>query len=781
MLTFLSHNRDYAIFAGVALVAFAILAWALARSRKGARLPGYIWLLTGLILVAGWWRVQEADDEQRDEIVRLVRAMAPTYAREMARNGHAQLTLETKPDDPLYQKLRKMEDEWMGDNPSAHDIYTMRLLPDGKKVFIVDSDTDYNHDGTVAENEEGAALGDAYEEVDEGLDEAFRGHANFDFEPITDKWGTWVGAWTPIYGADGKLEAVLGIDYDAGEWLSAIASARRERIVQLALFLATIGAAGWAIGALRADLARREAIEEGLRQSQERWNLTVEQMPLAFTEWDPQGKIIGWNPAAERIFGYSASEVRGKGLDLIVPPSAREHVDQIWRELLQRSGGVHGTNENLTREGRLITCEWFNTPVTDRQGNVISILSLAQDITQRLSLEQQILQSHKMQAIGLLAAGIAHDFNNILTIIQGHAELLLGQEDLPAVGREDVERIAIAAERAANLTRQLLTFSRRQAMFARPVQLNQVMAGASEMLGRVLGADIRLHCEFAPALPTVEADPSMLDQIITNLAVNARDAMPKGGVLTLATRLAEIREETTARHPEAWLGPAVCLRVSDTGCGIPAEKLPHIFEPFFTTKEVGKGTGLGLAAVHGIVKQHRGWIEIASEVGRGTTVEIFFPPCSQPAAAEAEAPTRAMTPPRVPEAERISVLVVEDEGPVREIVIKTLERSGYRVFAAQDGPSAQAVWAREKKHIDLLFTDMVMPNGLNGRDLAGMFRAERPGLRVIYSSGYSVRVAMPGFLENDTDIFLQKPYVPAELLATVNRALGLGSHLSASE
>ncbi len=775
----ISQNYGYAIFAGVALALFIGLAFLLSRSRNGAKLPGAIWVLLAAILVGGWWRVEDAGEKQRQHIARIVSAMAPTYAREMARNGHAQLTLETPPDDPVYRRLLQMQREWIVDNPGAHDIYTMRRLADGRTVFMVDADTDYDGDGIVTDSERGAELGREYEVPDAGLDRAFQGEANFDFEPITDQWGTWVGAWAPVYDAAGRTEAVLGIDFDARRWFAAIGAARRERFLQLAFLLALVGAAGWAIGALRADVARRRPVEEGLRQAQERWNLTIEQMPLALIEWGQNGEILAWNPEAERIFGHPKADVLGSMvMDLIVPPSARRGFDQVWHSLLAQTGGRRHLNENVTRDGRTITCEWFNAPVMDRQGRVVSILSLAQDITQRLNLEQQMRQSQKMQAIGLLAAGIAHDFNNILTIIQGHAELLLGQKDLPALGREDAERIATAAERAADLTRQLLTFSRRQAMFARPIQLNDAMAAAAGMLGRVLGANIALRCELSPNLPPIEADPSMLDQIVTNLAVNSRDAMPRGGVLTLATRLVEFPADAATRNPKARPGPAVCLHVSDTGCGIPADKLPHIFEPFFTTKEVGKGTGLGLAAVHGIVEQHRGWIEVSSEVGRGTTVEIFLPPGVH--AVEAETPSSPYSLP-VPAAECLTVLVVEDDHTVRALVRKTLERGGYHVLVAVDGPSAQAVWIREQHRIDVLFTDMMMPNGLSGREIAEMFLSDRPDLRVVYASGYSAEVALPGFLESETQMFLQKPFLPTELLTALGQFLGVNPDWNAEQ
>jgi hypothetical protein len=520
----------------------------------------------------------------------------------------------------------------------------VRRLPDGRRVFVIDSDTDYDRDGKIAEHEQGAAPGEEYDVADPALDRALDGEANFDFQPITDQWGTWVGAWAPIRDADGKVEAVVGVDYDAREWFAAIGGARMDRIAQLALALAIIAASGAAIGLLRADLKARVRVEEELRRANERWNLIVEQMPLAFIEFDAEGKVLAWNPAAERTFGYKAAEtLGGPVLDMIVPQALRKEIDAVVKKLVEKCGGTHSVNENVTKEGKTILCEWFNTPVVDRAGKVVSIISLTQDVTARRSLEQQMQQSQKMESIGMLAAGIAHDFNNILTIVQGHAELLLGRDDLPDEAVDDIGRIGEAAERAATLTRQLLTFSRRQAMFTEPIDLNGIISSTASMLGRVLGARFRIDCHFDSDLPVVEADPSMLKQVLTNLAVNARDAMPHGGVLTLATEFVEIDRETAARNPDARPGPAVRLSVSDTGVGIEREILASIFEPFFTTKEVGKGTGLGLAAVHGIVQQHNGWIIVNSTPGKGTCFEIFLP-CNPPSASKKSTPSPELEP-----------------------------------------------------------------------------------------------------------------------------------------
>ena len=565
----------------------------------------------------------------------------------------------------------------------------------------------------------------------------------------------------------------LTVSYHSQEWRAAISDARLETIMEMSLFLATIAAAMAAIGVLKATLAHQLATEQQVRKSEQRWRHIIEQMPLAFIERNTDAEIIGWNPAATRIFGWSEAEVLGcNGLDFFVAPDAREHVAAIWKSLLQEDTDRQSVNENLTKDGRVITCEWFSSTVVDEQGKVRGVITLGQDVSQRLQLDQQVQQSQKLQSVGLLAAGIAHDFNNILTIILGHTDLLLSRDDLPAEAVADIDSVATAADRAADLTRQLLSFSRKRAMFSRPVDLNAVVESSVTLLARTLGADIALHCELAPSLPAVEADPSMLDQVITNLAVNARDAMPHGGALALSTRLVEIGAADVAQQPDARPGPAVCLRISDSGSGISPEQLQRIFEPFFTTKEQGKGTGLGLAAVHGIVKQHRGWIEVASELGKGTMFEIFLPASALPA----PVPERRAAPSQrilLPPTDRVTVLLVEDEPTVRKIARTTLERGGFAVIEAPDGPSAEKLFNLYGERIALLCTDMVMPNGLGGRELAMRCLTKKPKLRVVFASGYSVETAAPDFRDSATQLFLQKPYLPADLIATVRRCLGM--------
>lgn len=391
----------------------------------------------------------------------------------------------------------------------------------------------------------------------------------------------------------------------------------------------------------------------------------------------------------------------------------------------------------------------------------------AGDITDRQNLEAQLRQSQKMESIGQLAGGIAHDFNNILTVIQGHTSLLGMAENLPADAQQSAHQIGLAAERAANLTRQLLTFSRRQVMQPKNLDLNDVVNTMTILLRRLLGEDITLQVKCAPDLPLIHADPGMMEQIVLNLAINARDAMPCGGSLFVSTSIIAVAAGLAEKFPQAVPGNYVCLTVKDTGTGIAPDVLPRIFEPFFTTKDVGKGTGLGLATVYGIVQQHHGWIKTSSELGKGTVFELFLPVAAgKPAHIE----SREIPAPQARGGTE-TILVVEDEPPLRMLVRSVLERYGYRVLEAVSGMAALAVWELHKDEIQLLLTDMVMPHGLGGRDLAKKLLAEKPALKVIYSSGYSLAVVGTDMVLQEGLNFLQKPYHPRKLAQAVRDCL----------
>jgi nitrogen-specific signal transduction histidine kinase/CheY-like chemotaxis protein len=400
-----------------------------------------------------------------------------------------------------------------------------------------------------------------------------------------------------------------------------------------------------------------------------------------------------------------------------------------------------------------------------KDGEIVGLLGIGRDVSERKRLEEQFRQSQKMEAVGLLAGGIAHDFNNLLTVIYGNAELVQLSEQAPEDAAALAE-ITRAASRAADLTSQLLAFSRKQILQSRELDLNEAVAGTGKLLQRLIGADIWLEVKCAAEPIPVTADPGMLEQILMNFAVNSRAAMPKGGELSVTTSIAEISATATLENRAARPGKFACLCVSDTGCGIPPQNLARIFEPFFTTKEHGRGTGLGLATVFGIVKQHRGWIDVESEVDKGTTFRVYLPLSKSAGTAPEPAPLPAR---RVGGTEHI--LVVEDEDAVRHLIRAILEGGGYRVSEAPSGEAAIALWRRERETIDLLLTDVVLPHGLNGRQLASEFRAEKPSLKILLSTGYS-----SGWLEREVPPqpnlgMLQKPYVPSKLLDAVRQSL----------
>lgn len=397
------------------------------------------------------------------------------------------------------------------------------------------------------------------------------------------------------------------------------------------------------------------------------------------------------------------------------------------------------------------------------------VLILFQDVTERLELMSQLRESQKMEAVGQLAAGVAHDFNNLLTIIRGNSELIgmiVDQESELAELNGEMDQ---AARRAADLTRQLLAFSRKQVMQRAVVDLNGMVTGSTKMLQRLLGERIAVKKDLAAATVPIIADAGMIDQIIINLAVNARDAMPRGGELTIKTSGAAFKEGTVPAHPDAYPGEFAILEVADTGEGIDKDTQARIFEPFFTTKEIGKGTGLGLSTVFGIVKQHKGWIDVQSKVGEGTTFR-FFLPAAEPEEVHGRVSDENTAFFRGSE----TVLLVEDEAAVSRMVERTLLVSGYSVLVAADGDEARSVWQENKDRIALLVSDLVMPNSVSGLDIAREFHEQKPDLAVVFMSGYSAEVIrdegdMPAYAD-----FIPKPFTRDDLMTAVRTRLNAG-------
>jgi signal transduction histidine kinase/CheY-like chemotaxis protein len=412
------------------------------------------------------------------------------------------------------------------------------------------------------------------------------------------------------------------------------------------------------------------------------------------------------------------------------------------------------------------TLEQSFSPIVSA-GEITGVTVFSFDITEQRLLEEQLRQSQKMDAIGQLAGGVAHDFNNLLMVIQGNASLALMADQPPTEVRAIFQDILAATERASALTGQLLAFSRRQPMQARELNVNTVVDEVSRMLERLIGEHITLRTSFTGEPTIVHADTSMIEQVLLNLAVNARDAMPQGGLLTLSTKIVSGRDRPGGMPLEARAEMFVRIDVSDTGTGITPDSLPHIFEPFFTTKEIGKGTGLGLATAFGIAQQHGGWLSVESEVGCGSTFSLFLPrhQSPKPSAAPAEVAKPALK--RGSE----TILVVEDDATVRSIVLQVLSKHGYRIHQAVSGRSALEMWEKCHGEVDLLLTDMVMPGGVSGHELAQRLLAKKPGLKVIYTSGYSAEVFRGDFVLPERVTFLRKPYRAEELLSAVRQTL----------
>ena len=477
-------------------------------------------------------------------------------------------------------------------------------------------------------------------------------------------------------------------------------------------------------------------------------------------------KVLDVNQAAVRLYEARDKTELLSGLERILMP---ESYEVLREEVIAFAEGQtvfesEATDQTFTGRKNHILLKALVAPGCEATFSRVYISIV--DITARKLLEEQLLQSQKMEAIGQLAGGVAHDFNNLLTVIHGNTSILQMDDTSDEHRAEALVEIARATERAAGLTRQLLTFSRRQVLQPRQLDINDIVTGLARMLERVLGEDVRLHVKLYPRRLVTRADAGMLDQVVMNLVVNARDAMPEGGELTIETSETRVEAEELVRFPDARPGPHVCVRVTDTGGGIPPETLAHIFEPFFTTKAPGKGTGLGLATVFGIIKQHGGAVRVTSEVGRGTSFAILIPATTDVGLATQE--SQATLPPR---GGTESILLVEDDEAVRRLAQRLLEVRGYRVRVARTGVEALQMWKEGDDAFELVMTDIVMPGGISGRDLAERLIALRPGLKVIYMSGYAGEVAGRGVHLRQGVNFLQKPFGPTSLLECVRTRL----------
>ena len=521
------------------------------------------------------------------------------------------------------------------------------------------------------------------------------------------------------------------------------------------------GTDGILVTAAIRDITERRRREDELS----RLAAVVESSYDAIVSLTPQGIVLTWNSGAERIFGYSPKEAVGQS---ILALSAPEQVDEAptLADRIKRADTVEYIETvRVRRDGTPIHVALTISPIKNSDGQVVGISTVARDVTESRHLEAMLRQSQKMEAVGQLAGGVAHDFNNLLGVILGYSGLMLDRLNPQDPNHKAIEEIQKAGDRAALLTRQLLAFSRKQVLQLKSLDLNTVVAGTEKLLQRLIGEHIELRVIQSPALTPVRADAGQLEQIIMNLAVNARDAMPEGGKLTIETSNVEFADEYVAQHPSTRLGPHVMLAVSDTGHGMDAITKAHMFEPFFTTKEFGKGTGLGLSTVYGIVKQSGGSIWVYSEVGIGTTFKIYLP-CVGPILEIASSGDGSET----VEGGSQTILVVEDEAALLRVTQQSLEAVGYTILAAHSPEEASRISESHPGPIHLLVTDVIMP-GMNGAQLAAVLSAQRPEMKVLYVSGYTDdTIVRHGVLEPGL-AFLQKPFSPKILARKVGEVL----------
>jgi len=513
------------------------------------------------------------------------------------------------------------------------------------------------------------------------------------------------------------------------------------------------------------DITERKQAEEALKKAHALYRSLFEGVPVGLYRTNRKGKIIDINQTAVHMLGYPDKQtlMRINVSDLYVNTEDR----QRWQAMIERDKIVLGFELQFRQYDNTII--WVRDSariVRHTNGQTLYYDGSLEDITKRKRLEAQLIQAQKMEAIGILAGGVAHDFNNILQVIRGHNDLVMMKVDETDPLYIDIKQIDLSAKRAASLTRQLLFFSRRQQMECTPVNLNTRIDNLLKMLHRLIGEDISINTELDPELWTVKVDAGNIEQAIMNLTINARDAMPEGGTLTIKTQNINVDEDYCKTYTYAHPGKFVCLTIEDTGIGMDKETIQHIFEPFFSTKRTGKGTGLGLSVVYGIVKQHKGWVIVYSEPGQGSTLKVYLPAVS--------------IKPKEESKEKISleevqgngerILLVEDEEEVLGFTTKALAENGYIVYEAANAEKALNIFEKEAGNFDLIFSDVVLP-GKTGLELVDQLLSRKPELRVLLSSGYTHNKSQWPVIKKRGFKFLQKPYALADLLRAIREVI----------
>ncbi len=532
------------------------------------------------------------------------------------------------------------------------------------------------------------------------------------------------------------------------------------------------------------DITEQREAEQRIRAANARFESLVAEMPLGYVVWSEQLQITGWNPAASEIFGFSLDEAGGRRIDeLLIPSESQSAFGDMRRQLLEGNAAAGLVIPVRTRTGQLLTCEWFNTVLTDPQGRIQCIVSLIRDISEKSRLEAKLLQAQKLESLGVLAGGVAHDFNNIMQIILSHASLAIDGAAEPL--RANLDKVLVAAERARDLTQRLLAYAGRATIDVKPIALNELIRELIGFSSSVIPANVQVVLELEPNLPSVDGDPIQLQQVLLNLIINSVEAIGgKPGAITISTWLRTLDEDQLGRYRTFRLSPGtyVKLQIADTGCGMPQETLERIFEPFYTTKFAGRG--LGLSAIHGIVKAHHGGIYVTSTLGQGTTFRLAFPlgrliaaasigttPRSSNSAAEksrATAPRPAADAPKL--GATAQLLVIDDEPEIREVVRAVLEARGMRVLTAADGPSGIELFRAHAAAIDAVLLDINMP-GMSGAAVHRELTAIRPNVKVILSTGYAENDAASQFDANPPTAFVHKPYTPKKLLEQISAVL----------
>lgn len=630
----------------------------------------------------------------------------------------------------IEDELRQSNEKYTRMIQSSPDAITLRTLPDRR-----------------------------YLEVNEG----FCRMTGYTPEEVIGKTSSELNVWADPEERGATLQKVLREGEVHEEEFRFRTKSGEIRFGQLAAVTVAVGNQQCMLSVSR-DITERKHAEEEVRRSEANFRSLVHDAPFGILKVTLEGRILQANPALANMLGYaSEEEVCNLNMerDVYHDPKQRQ---RLLEEHSQKKDFHKVEVQWKRKDGNVITALLNGRRVAGPDRTQTYFEEFAEDITQRRILERQLFQSQKMEAIGRLAGGIAHDFNNLLGVVLGHTEILEEAAGRDRRLQRSVEAIQSATQRAAALTTQLLAFSRKQMVEPRILDLNVAVREIEKLLRRVIGEDIELMIRVQPGVGTIQIDPGQLDQILMNLVVNARDAMPNGGKLIVETSSVTLDDSYVGQHLGAAAGPFVLLSISDTGCGMDQETLLHIFEPFFTTKEKGKGTGLGLSTVYGIVKQCGGYIMAYSEPGRGTTFKVYFPHATGIPDSRRASDRRAEVP-----GGQETVLLVEDETALRELTRGLLETAGYTVLEAANVEDAIRL-AESARKIDLLLTDVVMP-GMDGHELSRRLTSSSPSLKVLYMSGYTDDVIVHKGVLNRGTTLLQKPFGRAGLLGKVRQVL----------